>query len=210
MVEERVALVYAVGHALAPQRLLDALRLGVGAVQHGHVAPLVARRAYLVAYGRDDHFGLLAVGIGLYQADLLALVAGREAGLLHAARVVGYERVGGIDDSLRRAVVLFELVDVRAGIVVAEREYVLDLGTAERIDALRIVAHDAYIAVQLRQSAYDVVLRIVGVLILVHQDILEQLLVALRDFGEVSQQDARLQQQIVEVHGAVALGALAV
>ena len=62
----------------------------------------------------------------------------------------------------------------------------------------------------LRQAADDDVLRVVGILILVDQNISELLLIVLQHVGTVAQQDVGLQQQVVEIHRAVVLAALAV
>ena len=62
----------------------------------------------------------------------------------------------------------------------------------------------------LRQAADDDVLRIVGILILVNQNISELLLIVLQHVGTVAQQDVGLQQQVIEIHRAVVLAALAV
>ena len=130
--------------------------------------------------------------------------------LLHALVVAGDHRVGRLDDRARRAVVLLQLEDHRRGVVLLEGEDVLDLGPAERVDRLRVVAHDADPRVELREAPDDDVLRVVRVLVLVDEDVLELLLVAPQHVGVVAQQDVGLQQQVVEVHGAVVLAALAV
>ena len=130
--------------------------------------------------------------------------------LLHALRIADDHRVGRIDDRARRAVVLFELEDLRRGVVLLEREDVFDLGPAERVDRLRVVAHDADFRMGLRQTADDDVLRIVGVLVLVHQNVFELLLVARQHVRTVAQQHVGLQQQVVEVHRPVVFAALAV
>ena len=120
------------------------------------------------------------------------------------------DRVGGIHDGLRRAVVLLQLEGLRRGVVVAEREDILNLRTSERIDTLCIVTHNTHPAVVHREAADDDILGIVGVLILIHKDILELLLILRQHIGAVTQQDVGLQQQIVEVHSSVSLAAAAV
>ena len=120
------------------------------------------------------------------------------------------DRVGGIDYGACRTVVLLELVGLGCGVVLAEREYVLDLRTAERVDTLRIVTNDAHTAVKLREAADDDVLRKVGILILIHQNILKQLLILGQHIGTVAQQDIGLQQQVVEVHCSVLLATTAI
>ena len=210
VVVERRTLVDAVGNAPAAEVVLQHGRLIVRTVEDHRLRPFVVRRTNLVAQVRDDHFGLLTVGIRLQDADFVAHVALREAVFLHALRVADDHRVGRVDDRLRRTVVLLQLEDHRRGIILLEREDVLDLGPAERIDRLRVVAHDADLRVGLRQPADDRILRIVGVLVLVDQNISELLLVAGQHVGAVPQQDVGLQKQIIEVHRAVALAALAV
>ena len=210
VVVERRTFVDAVGNAPAAEVVLQHGRLVVGAVENHSLRPFVARRADLVAQVRNDHFGLLAVGVCLQDADFVAHVALRETMLLHALRVADDHRVGRIDDRLRRTVVLLQLEDHRRGIILLEREDVLDLGPAERIDRLRVVAHDADLRMGLRQPADDRILRIVGVLILVDQNVLELLLIAGQHVGTIPQQDVGLQKQIIEVHRAVALATLAV
>ena len=130
--------------------------------------------------------------------------------LLHAFRVTYDHRVGRIDNRTRRTVVLFQFEDHRRGIILLERKDILDFGPAERVDRLRVVAHDADLRVRLRQAADNRILGIIGVLILVDEDVFELLLIAGQHVGAVAQQDVGLQQQIVEVHRAVTLAALAV
>ena len=103
-------------------------------------------------------------------------------------------RVGSLDDSLRRAVVLLEFVDLGRGVVPLEREYGLNLCTSEGVDALGIVTHDADIGVLQRQAAHDDKLRHVGVLILVNQEVLELILVLLQHIGGIALEDVGLQE----------------
>ncbi len=210
MVVERIALVDAVGNAAAAQVVLDDERLVVRAVEDRHVAPPAAGGTHAVAQVGHHLLGLVAVGVGLEQADLLARGTLREAALLHAFRVALDHRIGRLHDGARRAVVLFELEGHGVGIVLAEREDVLDLGAAERIDRLRVVAHDAHFRAGLRQPPDDDVLGVVRILVLVHENIMEQLLVAGQHIGTVAQQDVGLEQQVVEVHRTVAFAALTV
>ena len=61
-----------------------------------------------------------------------------------------------------------------------------------------------------RQLLDDEVLREVGVLILVHHDVLEALLVLQQHVGEVAQQDVHVEQQVVEVHRVAVVQALVI
>src|SRR5690606_33753129 len=55
--------------------------------------------------------------------------------------------VGEVEDGLRRAVVPLQLVDARAGEGVGEAEDVADVGAAEAVDALGVVADGHHVAV---------------------------------------------------------------
>lgn len=63
---------------------------------------------------------------------------------------------------------------------------------------------------ELRQAPDDDVLRIIGILILIDQDVFELLLVAGRHIGTIPQQNIGLQQQVVEIHRPVPLAAGAI
>jgi len=77
------------------------------------------------------------------------------------------QAVGRLHDVARRAVVAFELEEAILRVGVFEAQHVVDVGAAEGVDALRVVAHDADVAVLLAEALDDEVLGEVGVLILV-------------------------------------------
>ena len=120
------------------------------------------------------------------------------------------------EDRLGRAVVLLELDHGGVGEVLLELEDVADVGAAEAVDRLRIVADDRQVPVLPAQQLQQPVLGAVRVLVLVHQDPAEALLVALADVLEELEHVDRPHQQVVEVHrvgleqallvGAVGLG----
>ena len=156
------------------------------------------------------------------QLDLVALAELAPQALGDAAAVVRDHRVGGREDRLGRAVVLLELDHARVGEVVLEVEDVADVGAAEAVDRLRVVADDREVAVpdragvgrtvaRLRAAALrrapaadeqlqQPVLRVVGVLVLVDEHVAEGVAVALADLLEQLQQVDGAEQQVVEVH----------
>ncbi len=141
-----------------------------GAEEHRHLAQ---RRALLVELEDPvDH-----------EARLLRFVLrGHEPGLL-AAHALGEqllgepllgardERVGGVEDGLRGAVVLLERHDGRARELAREVEDVADRRAAEGVDALRVVADDRDVAVHAAHPLEDARLEDVGVLVLVDEDV---------------------------------------
>ena len=108
--------------------------------------------------------------------------------------------VGKLHDMLGGTVVLLQFELDRFRVVVLEIQYVLDIGPPETVDALGIVAYHADVLVSGGQFLYDEVLGIVGVLVLVHHDILESLLVFEQDFREIAEEHIGVEQQIVKVH----------
>ena len=119
-------------------------------------------------------------------------------GLLPA--VVADHRVGGIEDRLRRAVVLLELDDVGVGERVLELEDVRDVGAPEPVDRLGIVADDHQVAVLAGEQLQPAVLGVVGVLVLVDEDVAKAVGVALADLGEQLEHVDGAHEQVVEVH----------
>ena len=84
----------------------------------------------------------------------------------------------------------------------AEGQYIVDVRPTEGINALRIVAHYADPVVSCSQLAYDGVLGQVGVLVLVHQDVVEVGTVFLEHVRMVAEQQEGVEQQVIEVHGS--------
>ena len=90
--------------------------------------------------------------------------------LLEAAGVVLDHRVGGIHDVLRRAVVLFQLDDLKVRIVALEVENVSDVGAPERVDTLCVVSNHTNILTDRCELPDDEILTKIGILKLVHQN----------------------------------------
>ena len=72
---------------------------------------------------------------------------------------------------------------LRVGKVLLELENVADIGAAPGVDALVLVAHGADVLVLAGQQLHQLVLRAVGVLVLVDEQIAIAALVALADFA---------------------------
>ena len=71
----------------------------------------------------------------------IALAQVRPQRLAHPPTVMGDDRVGDAEDRLRRAVVLLQPHHLGVGVVVAEREDISDIGSAEAVD--RVVSDKA-------------------------------------------------------------------
>ena len=112
-----------VGHRLAHQRVFDRAGLRVGAIEHGDHRIDVVRPGLLDRPG--DEVGLLELVVAAEVDDLRAALAIGPQPLVLAVAVLADDGGGGVQDHLRRPVVLFELDRRRFGEVVLEVEDVL-------------------------------------------------------------------------------------
>ena len=110
------------------------------------------------------------------------------------------QAVGCTDDGLGRTVILLQLEDFCVGIYLGEIQNIVDVGSPERVDALRIVTHHTNTLILLSELQHNAVLRIVGVLILVDKHITELLTIARQHFGKIAEKNIGIDQQIIEIH----------
>ena len=101
------------------------------------------------------------------------------------------EMRGGGENMSGRAVIALEPHDLRAGKILLETQDVLDLGAAPAIDALIVVADAADIVAPLRDQPQPQILRGVGVLIFVDENIFEALLIVGEHIGIVAKEPQR-------------------
>ena len=151
-------------------------------------------------YLRTNPAALVALVRRLEHADLLAVTRGGEQMLLLAARVVRHHGVGRRQDMARRAVVLLKTHHLGLGIVLLKVEDVLDVGATPAVNRLVVVAHHHEVAVLGSQEVGNGVLGLVGVLVLVHADLAEALLIAVQHLGMLGEQLVRTGEQVIEVH----------
>ena len=198
-VEEARAAHDAVGHAGAQEHVFEDARLGVRAVEHRDVVVAGAGIVQLLDL-RGDPASLVALVARLVGLDLLAIARIGEQAFVLALRVMAHHGVCRRQDVAGRAVVLLELDHLGVREILLEIEDVGDVGTAPAVDGLVVVAHNHEILILGRQQVGDLVLHVVGVLILVHADVAEALLVLLEHLGARAQKLQRTHEQVVEVH----------
>ena len=144
--------------------------------------------------------GLVALVLGPVAHDQVA-AAGLGPQVLRLARdVVGDHRVGGVEDVLRAPVVLVEDHRGDLGEGVLELQDVAVVRTPKPVHRLVGVANDRDVLVAAGEQEDDLVLRLVGVLVLVDEDVLEALAVRLEHVGVIAEQPDGVDEQVVEVH----------
>ena len=165
-------------------------------MRHHYVASLADALVTLAESGQrivlvgGDQVDLVADGVvppdlPLHRLRRAAAVQAEDEGDLLARLVLGAQRLaepagivcdqpgGGCKDVRRRAVVLLEPDRDGLGEVVLERQDVPDVGAPPAVDRLVVVADDRDRAVLLGKHLDELVLRVVGVLVLVDEDVPE-------------------------------------
>ena len=126
-------------------------------------------------------------------------ILGPEA-LLVGAFCTGVDhRLGRIQDTLRRAIVLFEQDDLSFWEVLLKLANVPHIGSPEEVDRLVVITNHKKVAVACTQLADQRVLRAIGILVLIDQQVGKAILVALQQLGVLGEEVNHLRKQIVEV-----------
>ncbi len=146
--------------------------------------------------------GFVDLVVGLEALDGLTHTGVGPQVLRFAAEVVGDDGVGGVEDGLRRAIVLLEEDDGGIGEGVFELEDVAHVGTTEAVHTLVVVAHHGDSSMLSGEAQHEFVLDAVGVLVLVDQQHGEPAAVVAEHVGVFAEQQGGVEQQVVEVHGA--------
>ena len=100
---------------------------------------------------------------------------------------------------MRRAIVLFQADDLRFGKIFFELENVSNIRPAPGVDGLVFIADGAHVVPGTSQRPHEFILRAVGVLIFINQNVLKSLVVILANVRGRFQQAHSFKQQVVEV-----------
>ncbi len=201
-----------IGEPLAPQRLFQRATLRVRAIEDREVAKRQPRTERLTGRSTtrrstaerdllDDVVRLVAIIVRADDGRALARRP-RRAQRLSATLGVRTDRdVREVEDLRRRPVVLFEPNDRGLREVALEVENVPNVRAAPAVDRLIVVTDDHDVRVLATDQLHEPVLRAVRVLILVHEDEAEAILI-LRAHVHVLLEDAHRQdQEVVERDG---------
>ena len=126
-----------------------------------------------------EELSLVALVVRLHDHQVRAALAVGPELLFLPRGVVPNDRPGRVEDALRRAIVLLELHDLRVRVIALEVENVADIRAAPAEDRLIVVPDDREVLLVRGEVAQQDVLRAVGVLVFVHQDVLVAVLPAL-------------------------------
>ena len=198
----------AIRNALFSELLLKAAALGVGTIQNGEIM-IFAIILTLDALDVLSHdYRLFLVAVSRFVLQLLAYRIFAIYILLDLVAVKLNQTVGCLHDGLSRTVVLFQLEETCSLQLLLIIQNIVDIGTTETVDTLRIITHSTYPQLLLAQLHHDRHLHMVGVLILIYQDIIEAGCIFLSDFFMFSEQLMSQHQQIIKIHGICLSAAL--
>ena len=160
---------------------------------------------------------LSMLGLGDVTDDLRARAGGGPQLLGATVRVAFNDRIRRGENVLRGTVVLFQQDRAGVRVVLLEVRDIADIRTAEGVDGLVGVTHHGQLGgrhgirvgaavsrclhVGADQFTHQLVLGVVGVLVLVHEDVAELAAVVVRDFGELLEQKDGAANQVVKVEG---------
>ena len=145
-------------------------------------------------------FPLFHVTIGREHRNRFTRILFREYLFPDLLTVLGNQTVGSLHDGLRRTVILFQLEQARILIRLRKVQYIVNIRSAEGVNALRIISHHTDTLVLLRQLPHDTVLYKVGILILINQHIVELRGIAFTNLRMLLEQQISIYQQVIEVH----------
>src|SRR6185369_16366175 len=103
-----------------------------------------------------------------------------------ALEIVLYDGARGVENRLRRAVVLLEPNDLCVWEMLFEIEDVADVRAAPLVDRLIFVAHDADVLTLFSNQTDQRELERVGVLVFVDEDVAKLVVVLFSDFRDVA------------------------
>ena len=129
-------------------------------------------------------------------------VIGRPHRFFQFRLVVLDDRIGCIDNVFCRAIILLQTIHGDLFVIFLKIQNVVDIGSTKSINALCIVAHNTNVLKLIRECTNNQVLRMIGVLVLVDQDISKTVLVFGQHIRESIEQFVGSQKKIVKIHGS--------
>ena len=200
MVEERRSPADGVRHFVGAQLFLEHARQMVAAIEDGVVGE--ARVVFELVRQQAQHHRfrfILFIFRGKHAHRIAGPVLAPQV-FLEQLGIVLDQVVGALQDALRGTVVLLQFDHAQGGIVVLQVAQVGRTRPAPGIDRLIVIAHHGDGGAVARQQLHHLVLAIVGVLILVDEQIAEAVLPALECLFLRLEQLHRQPDEVVEVH----------
>ena len=201
--EKRGATADAIGDAVLHQHLLQEPRLVIAAIEHGIVGPARTVHEAMAHDLRRHPFRLVLLVLGRQHPHRLAVIQLGEELLVEDVGVIGNQDIGALENAPLRAVVLLQLDDIEGGKILLQQHQILGFGPAPGVDGLVIIPHHGKAGALAHQRLHQLVLAGVGILILVHQQVLDLLLPALPRLLIGLEEQGGHDDEIVEIQGVI-------
>ena len=205
---ETQSAINAIRNPLLSELLLEAAALGIGTVENGKITILASILAPDTLYVLRHNRRLFLVAVSRLILNLLTLRILAEHILRNLVAVMLDQTVSRLNDGLGRAVVLLQFEETRALKLALIVENIIDIGTTETIDTLRVITHGTNTLLLLTELHDDRHLNVIGILILIHQDIIEAGGIFVANILMFPEELIGKRQQIIEIHGIGLLAAL--
>ena len=205
---ETQSAINAIRNTLLSELLLEAAALGIGAIENGKITILASILAPDTLHVLRHNRRLFLVAVSRLILNLLTLRVLAEHILRNLVAVMLDQTVSRLNDSLGRTVVLFQFEETRTLKLALIVENIIDIGTTETIDTLRVITHGTNTLLLLTELHDDRHLNVIGILILIHQDIIEAGSIFVANILMFPEELIGKRQQIIEIHGIGLLAAL--
>src|SRR5260370_39981574 len=149
--------------------------------------------------GDKFRFGLRVPSFEIPQIAARALL--RAERLTQTFRIIGDDRPGSVENSLRRTVIALQLDDTGGREIARKTQKYGNISAAPAVDRLIFVADNTNVLLRSGQQPHQLVLHAIGVLIFVHVAILKASLPFLARPRGFAQQTLRSEEQVIEVQG---------
>src|SRR5260370_3267356 len=121
--------------------------------------------------GDKFRFGLCVPPFEIPQIAARALLGAER--FAEPFRIIGDDRPGSVENSLRRTVIALQLADSCTGEIARKTQKYGNISAAPAVDRLIFVADNTNGLLRPSQQPHQLVLHSIGVLILIHMDVLE-------------------------------------
>ena len=178
-------------------------RLEIATVEDGVVGKAGAMLEAVCLQFHHHFFGFPFVVLVFGDADRVALAEFGPQFFFEEFGVVRNQRVGGLEDAQRRAVILFELDELQIRVIARQAAQVLDVGATPAVNRLIVVAHGGKGGARAGEQFQELVLTGVGVLIFIDQQVTQAVLPLFEDCRMPGEQFHRQRDKIVEIDSLI-------
>ena len=196
---------HVIGNAFHDKPFFQKAGLGVGAVEHGALPIGNQPSLFLSGNVPGDIFRLLISCVELPETDARPFLLVCPERLVLAPHIVFDHRVGRIQNHLGRAVILLQLDHAGVRVNLLKVQNIADIRPPEFINRLVVIAHHAQVPVLIRQKPDQLKLGGVGILILVHHNVAESVLIGGKHLGVRLEKLHRLHNEIVKIQCVIFL-----